>query len=96
MIHCKSTLPGLIYCGHVSALNNSLTHFMISRFTNVSFVYTELSMRHDVKLHTVQQIYAPSVNRLTGSHYCFVTGYDLAASFMALLSSDRLTDHRGF
>ena len=43
MINCKSTLTGLIYCGHVSALNNSLTHF--SRFTNVSFVYIELFMR---------------------------------------------------
>ena len=81
MINCKLTLPGPILW---ALFSNSLTHF--SRFTNVFFAYTELSMRYDVKLHTIQQIYAPSVNRLTGSRFCSVTGYDMAASFIGIAS----------
>ena len=39
-------------------------------------------MSLDVKL---QQIHTPSVNRLTGSYFCSVTGYDMLASFTALV-----------
>ena len=42
-------------------------------------------MRWDVKLHTVQQIHGPLVNQLTSSYFCLVIGYDLLASFSALI-----------
>ena len=34
--------------------------------------------------YIIQQIHAPLVNRLTGILFCSVTGYDTAASFIAL------------
>ena len=44
-------------------------------------------MSQDVKLHIFQQIHTPSGNRLTGSYFCSVTGYDKQTSFTALLST---------
>ena len=44
-------------------------------------------MSQDVKLHIFQQIHTPSGNRLTGSYFCSVTGYDKQTSFTALLRS---------
>ena len=42
-------------------------------------------MSQDVKLHIFQQIHTPSGNRLTGSYFCSVTGYDKQTSFTALM-----------
>ena len=44
-------------------------------------------MNYDVKLHIFQQIHTPSVNWLTGSYFCSVTGYDMLAGFTALVYS---------
>ena len=44
-------------------------------------------MSQDVKLHIFQQIHTPSGNRLTGSYFCSVTGYDKQTSFTALMHS---------
>ena len=41
-------------------------------------------MSQDVKLYIFQQIHTPSGNRLTGSYFCSVTGYDKQISFTAL------------
>ena len=41
-------------------------------------------MSQDVKLYIFQQIHTPSGNRLTGSYFCSVTGYDKQTSFTAL------------
>ena len=42
-------------------------------------------MSQDIKLHIFQQIHTPSGNRLTGSYFCSVTGYDKQTSFTALI-----------
>ena len=44
-------------------------------------------MSQDVKLQIFQQIHTPSGNRLTGSYFRSVTGYDTLTSFTALVSS---------
>ena len=41
-------------------------------------------MSQDVKLHIFQQIHTPSGNRLIGSYFQSVTGYDKRTSFTAL------------
>ena len=48
-------------------------------------------MSQDVKLHIFQQIHTPSGNRLTGSYFCSVTGYDKQTSFTALSSNSCCT-----
>ena len=47
-------------------------------------LYTNYLVSRDVKLHIFQQIHTPG-NRLTGSYFCSVTGYDTQTSFAALL-----------
>ena len=42
-------------------------------------------MCQDVKLQIFQQIHTPSGNRLTGSSFRSVTGYDTLTSFTALV-----------
>ena len=41
-------------------------------------------MSQGVKLYIFQQIHTPSGNRLTGSYFCSVTGYNKQTSFTAL------------
>ena len=42
----------------------------------------------------LQQIHTPSVNRLTVSYFCSVTGYDMLASFTALICSPQGLTYR--
>ena len=46
-------------------------------------------MSQDVKLYIFQQIHTPSGNRLTGSYFCSVTGYDKQTSFTALIATEK-------
>ena len=41
-----------------------------------------------MKLYIVLRIHAPSGNRLTGSYFCSVIGYDMLASFTAVHVSE--------
>ena len=50
-------------------------------------LYTNYLESQDVKLHIFQQIHTPSGNRLTGSYFRSVTGYDTQTSFAALVQS---------
>ena len=44
-------------------------------------------MSQDVKLHIFQYIHTPSGNRLTGSYFRSITGYDTQTSFTALIQT---------
>ena len=48
---------------------------------------TSYLVSQDVKLHIFQQIHTPLGNRLTGSYFHSVTGYDTQTSFIALMQT---------